>query len=349
MTILITGSSGLIGSAAAHYFLKQNHSVIGLDNNMRKKLFGLKGDTSFQCQELQKSDSYTHYHFDIRKWEQISSVFIKHDIDVVVHAAAQPSHDKSQQIPILDFEINAAGTLNLLEATRKYQPNATFIFTSTNKVYGDNPNKIPLEEKGDKYIYADRRLGIDESCSIDQNMHSLFGVSKIAADIYVQEYGRYFGLKTSCLRLGCVTGSTHAGVKLHGFLSFLIKSLIHNNQYEIIGYKGKQVRDQIHAYDVVTAINEIITNPNQGEVFNLGGGHENAASIKELIKIISKKINKKPIIKYNKNNRRGDHIVYITDFSKFSKHYPNWKLSKNLNNIIDEIIKFELDANKHNQ
>lgn len=349
MTILITGSNGLIGSTAAHYFLKLNHKVIGLDNNMRKRLFGLEGDTSFQCQKLQKNDSYTHYHFDIRKWDQISSIFTKHDIDAVIHTAAQPSHDKAQQIPMLDFEINTTGTLNLLEATRKYQPNATFIFTSTNKVYGDNPNKIPLKEKKNKYVYADHRLGIDESCSIDQNLHSLFGASKTAADIYVQEYGRYFGLKTSCLRLGCVTGSTHAGVKLHGFLSFLVKSLIHNNQYEIIGYKGKQVRDQIHADDVVAAMNEIIKNPNQGEVFNLGGGHKNSASIKELIKIISKKINKKSVIDYNKNNRKGDHIVYITDFSKFSKYYPNWKLSKNLDDIIDEIIKFELSTNKHRQ
>jgi len=344
MTILVTGSGGLIGSTAANYFLEKEHKVVGIDNNMRRDFFGSGGDTTSQRQQLQKNSSYSHFHIDIRDQEQILSLFAKTKIDAIIHAAAQPSHDKAKKIPTLDFAVNALGTLHLLEATRKHCPSTPFIFTSTNKVYGDSPNKIPLKEGGDKYEYADKRLGIDESCSIDQSTHSLMGASKTAADIYVQEYGRYFGLKTTCLRLGCVTGANHAGVKLHGFLSFLIKSLIHHNQYEVIGYKGKQVRDQIHAYDVVTAMNSIINKPNSGEVFNLGGGPKNSASINELIEIISHKISRKPKISYNKKNRKGDHIVYITDFSKFSTHYPKWKLSKNLNDIIDEIIEYELTA-----
>lgn len=343
MKILVTGSNGLIGSTVSQYFLDKNNYVFGIDNNMRQKLFGIKANTKEQRKTLSQDKKYIHYSIDIRSMKGLEKVFKKNKYDLIVHAAGQPSHDKARDIPILDFEINTLGTLNLLELTRKYQKQAVFIFTSSNKVYGDNPNKITLIEKKNRYSYKDKRIGIDENMSIDQNVHSLMGASKLAADIYVQEYGHYFGLKTTVLRLGCVTGCSHASVKLHGFLSFLVKSLVHSNKYEVIGYKGKQVRDQIDAIDVATAIEEIYKKPNKGEVFNLGGGYTNSASILELVKLVSKKLNTNPKLSYNLNARVGDHICYITDFTKFQNNYPKWKISKSIEEIIDQIIKYEKD------
>jgi len=338
MRVLITGSNGLIGSSVASFFLKKKDEVFGVDNNMRQFYFGKEATTIFQQKILEKNKNYHHFQSDIRDKEKIKEIFERYKFDLIVHTAAQPSHDKAKDIPILDFEVNAAATMNLLELTRLFQNQAVFVFTSTNKVYGDRPNQIPIKENKWRYSYVDQIKGVDENLPIDQSTHSLFGASKLAADIYVQEYGRYFGLKTTVLRLGCVTGSIHASTKLHGFLSFLIKSLIHEGKYEIIGYKGKQVRDQIHASDVATAIYEIYKNPNCGEVFNLGGGPKNNASILELIKIIEEKLQIKAKITYQKQARVGDHICYITNLSKFERFYPKWKINKTLDEIIDEII-----------
>lgn len=345
MNICITGSAGLIGSAAAERFLKNNHRVVGIDNNMRRALFGPDGDTSGQIKSLSRLPNYTHKHVDIRDKKFITKIFKSTRFDAVIHAAGQPSHDKAGEIPILDFEINALGTLNMLEATRSFCPKAIFIYTSTNKVYGDNPNKISLKENKTRYIPSDRYFsGFDESTQIDKTIHSFMGASKLTADIYTQEYGKNLGLKTTSLRLGCVTGGAHAGVKNHGFLSYLIKSLIHKGSYEIIGYKGKQIRDQIHADDVCLAFEQIIKNPLKGEVFNLGGGKKNSASILELINSVSLKLNMVPKITINKKPRTGDHVYYVTDCGKFNKFYPKWHITKNINQIIDEIISHEKKA-----
>lgn len=341
MKVLVTGSSGLIGSSVVNFFLKKKAIVFGIDNNMRQKFFGKEASTLGQEKILKKNKNYHHFQYDIRNTEKITEIFQENKFDLIVHTAAQPSHDKAKEIPFIDFEINAKATLGLLELTRQFQKNTVFVFTSTNKVYGDMPNRLSMKEEVSRYVYLNGKKGVDETMSVDQNTHSLFGVSKLAADVYVQEYGRYFNLKTTALRLGCVTGSVHASTKLHGFLSFLIKSLVRDQKYQIIGYKGKQVRDQIHADDVASAIYEIYKKPNHGEVFNLGGGIKNNASILELIEIIEKKLNIKTKIKYQKEAKIGDHICYITNSDKFEKFYPNWKISKNLNEIIDEIISFE--------
>lgn len=342
MTILITGSTGLIGSNTALFFLKKKYNVVGVDNDMRKNLFGKEASTKQQLNILRKYPNYIHYNKDIRDEEAISQIFNKHHFDTIIHCAGQPSHDKGKEIPLIDFDINTRGTLVLLEATRHHSPKATFIYTSTNKVYGDHPNKIQLIETPTRYYYKDKNFkGFNETTSIDNAIHSYMGSSKLAADIYVQEYGKNLGLKTTCLRLGCVTGPFHAGTKAHGFLSYLTKSLIKKNKYEIIGYKGKQIRDQIHVDDVTSAMNEIIKLPKSGEIYNLGGGMQNHASILELIDIIKNKLKIEPIITYQKKHRTGDHICYITDFSKFQKHYPKWKLKYSLSKIINQIINFE--------
>ncbi len=346
MKICVSGSFGLIGLSACRRFLSQGHEVVGIDNNMREIFFGNEGRTDINIEELKKQKKYVHKNVDIRDANEIDKIFQENKFDVIIHTAAQPSHDKAKEIPGIDFEVNAKGTLNLLEATRKHCPEAVFIFTSTNKVYGDNPNKVKLAEKETRYDFEDEKfLGFDEALSVDNCLHSLFGVSKLSADMYVQEYGKYFGLKTAEFRLGCVTGFAHASVKLHGFLSFLIKSLMQNRTYEIIGYKGKQVRDQISAEDVVSAMEEVIKNPVSGEVFNMGGGRENSASVLELIEIISQKLNIKPTITYNDNSRVGDHICYISNYSKFQKKYPKWKINKSLDLIINEIIEYEKAKN----
>jgi len=341
MKILVTGACGLIGSSVSNFFLNKGDKVFGIDNNMRQKLFGKDASIIPNKQQLLKNSHYTHFSVDIRNRKALQDVFKKNNFGLIVHCAGQPSHDKAKEIPVLDFEINTAGTVNLLELTKLYQKEAVFVFTSTNKVYGDNPNKLKLVEKASRYFYKERIKGINEDMSIDKNTHSLMGASKLAADIYVQEYGKYFGLKTTALRLGCVTGYSHTGVKLHGFLSYLIKSVMHLNKYEILGYKGKQVRDQIDAIDVARAIYEIYKKPNYGEVFNLGGGIDNSASILEIIDMVSKKLGISPNVTYNSNARLGDHICYVTDYSKFQKRYPGWKLTKNLEQIVDEIIRYE--------
>lgn len=342
MKICITGSTGLIGSTAATFFIKQGHVVVGIDNDMRKKFFGKNCSTNKQRSILKKKNNYKHFNIDIRNQAKINYIFKNNKFDAVIHCAAQPSHDKAKDIPLLDFQVNALGTLNILEATRKFNKEAVFIFTSTNKVYGDNPNKIPLTEDKERYRFKDKNIsGIDENTSIDHCIHSLMGSSKLAADIYVQEYGINFGMKTTCLRLGCITGISHASTELHGFLSYLVKSLINNQSYKIIGYKGKQVRDQLDAYDLAQAFNEIIKKPGKGEVFNLGGGLKNNASIIELINTIDKKLNIKTYKKFLKKARNGDHICYISDISKFQKHYPKWTITKSINNIVDNIIEYE--------
>lgn len=340
MKVLVTGASGLIGSSVAKYYLTQGAYVVGIDNNMRKKFFGTSGSTLGQEKLLKLHNKYTHFHTDIRNQKFMEKLFSMHVFDLIVHTAAQPSHDKAKEIPLLDFDINARGTLQLLELTRQYQKQAVFVFTSTNKVYGDNPNKVPMNENETRYVYRDRD-GIDEKMPVDQCVHSLFGVSKLAADMYVQEYGKNFGLKTTVFRLGCVTGSFHASTRMHGFLSYLIKSFVQQQEYTIIGYRGKQVRDQIHADDVAGAIQAVYKKPSYGEVFNLGGGQANCVSVLELIDVLKKKLGIDVKINYQEEPRVGDHICYITDLRKFKEHYPGWGITRTLPSIIDEIVTHE--------
>lgn len=341
--ILITGSLGLIGSATAKHFLDKGYQVIGADNNQRKNFFGKQADSKKKSAFLFNYDHYSHQAIDIRDTKKLRKLFKQHNFKAIIHTAAQPSHDKATEIIFEDFSVNAISTVKLLELTKSHQPQASFVFTSTNKVYGDNPNKIELTKEKNKYIISDPEYlnGFNEELPVDQTLHSFFGASKLAADIYCQEYGRYLGLKTTILRLGCITGINHASTKLHGFLSFLIKSLFHHESYQIIGYQGKQVRDQLDASDVAQAIDQIIQTPNQGEVFNLGGGKHNSASILELIKIISHKLNIDPEISYQDRARKGDHICYYTDFNKFQKFYPDWSPLLDLNQIIDKLIAYE--------
>ncbi len=347
MTICITGSSGLIGSTIATYFLENGHTIVGIDNNTRQALFGKQGNTTSQKKKLVHYNHYVHYSIDIRSLKKLETIFSKHSFDAIVHCAGQPSHDKARDIPLEDFEINAMGTLNLLEMTRRFSPQAMFIFMSTNKVYGDVPNTIPLIETETRFEYADKKYkGVNETTSIDQSTHSLMGVSKATADLYVQEYAASYGMHTANLRLGCVTGAVHAGVKLHGFLSFLIKSLTQHQPYEVIGYKGKQVRDQIHAIDVAHAVECMIQKHPTASVFNMGGGQENNASILELIVILSNKLSIRPTITFNDTPRIGDHICYISDTTTFKKAYPQWKITRSLDDIIDEQIAYEQN-NKH--
>lgn len=343
-TILITGSSGLIGSEAVEYFDRQGHTVIGIDNNMRRVFFGPGGDTEWNLKRLKAvTRNFTDYHIDIRDRSAIEEVFGRHRFDLIVHCAAQPSHDKAREIPLLDFEVNALGTVNLLEATRQYSPEAVFVFLSTNKVYGDAPNEIPLKELEKRYDYArpEDFAGIDETCRIDRTLHSLFGASKAAADLMAQEYGRYFGMKVGVFRGGCLTGPSHSGVELHGFLSYLVKVAFSGGTYSVFGYKGKQVRDNIHSYDVVRAIEEFAANPRPGEVYNLGGGRGNSISMLEAIERIEQMTGRKLDWRYVGEPRKGDHICYISDLSKFRSHYPRWRVTRSLDAILAEIIASE--------
>jgi CDP-paratose 2-epimerase len=340
-TILVTGSSGLIGSEAVEHFDRQGHLVHGIDNNMRRVFFGDPGDTSWNLDRLRRSTSnFTHHNVDIRDRIALENLFRSQRFDLVVHCAAQPSHDKARDIPILDFEVNALGTINLLETTRLHCPEAVFILVSTNKVYGDAPNELPLKELETRWEYArpEDYNGITENCRIDQTLHSLFGASKASADLMAQEYGRYFGMKVGIFRGGCLTGPSHSGVELHGFLSYLVKVAISGGTYTVFGYKGKQVRDNIHSHDVVRAIEEFAANPRFGEVYNLGGGRENSISMLESIAKIEHMAAKKLNWKYVEQNRKGDHICYISDLSKFSSHYPNWRITRSLDTILKEII-----------
>src|SRR3984893_8235978 len=337
MKVLVTGSSGLIGSEAVEHFDRQGHEVVGVDNNMRRHFFGPAGDTLWNLERLKGvTQQFTHAAFDIRDRAAIEELFTNHRFDLIVHCAAQPSHDKARDIPLLDFEVNALGTINLLEATRQHCPDAVFVFFSTNKVYGDAPKQIPMKELETRWDYArpEDFDGVDETCRIDRTLHSLFGASKAAADLVAQEYGRYFGMKVGIFRGGCLTGPSHSGVELHGFLSYLVKVAISGGAYSVFGYKGKQVPDNIHSHDVVRAIEEFAASPRCGEVYNLGGGRQNSISMLEAITKLERMSGKKMIWKYIDQNRKGDHICYISDLTKFRSHYPNWCITRSLDAIL---------------
>lgn len=342
--VLVTGSNGLVGSESSFFFLNKGFDVIGIDNNERKKLFGDDGDTTRIKNNLKLySQKYKHYNFDITNKYQIEKLFKKYnkDIKLIIHAAAQPSHDWAYNNPSKDFMINSFGTLNLLELTKKYSSDGVFIFTSTNKVYGDNPNKLKFFEKKNRYeLLSSNKLynGIDENFPIDKCKHSLFGVSKLYADVLVQEYGINFGLKTVTFRAGCITGPNHSGAKLHGFLSFLVKSCIKQNKYNIIGYKGKQVRDNMHSHDLINCFWQFFKNPKCGEIYNIGGGRFSNCSILEAINVIEKKLNINVKIKFDKVPRAGDHKWYITNLNKFLKDYPRFKHKYNTETIIEDLI-----------
>jgi len=346
--ILITGSTGLIGFAASTFFLNIKKKVIGFDNDLRSYFFGIKSSNKWKESILKKNKEYKHYSIDIRNKKKVFDIFKKYKskIKSIIHTAAQPSHDWAAKEPFVDFEVNANGTLNLLEAFRIYSPEASFVFTSTNKVYGDTPNSLPLKEKKFRFEIEKKhqyfKKGINEKMTLDQSTHSIFGSSKIAADILVQEYGRYFNLNTATFRGGCLTGENHSGAELHGFLSFLVKSIVNKKTYSIFGYKGKQVRDNIHSNDVVSAFNEFIKKPKKGgAVYNLGGGRNNSCSILEAINIIENISGVKSIYKIKKTNRIGDHIWWITDNSKFKKDYPNWDIKYSLRKSLEQMVKFE--------
>ncbi len=338
--LLVTGSSGLIGSEVCSYFGAQGWEVHGVDNNMRAFFFGAEGDTRWNQHRLQAEIlHFEHHELDIRRRQDVLNVIEDVRPDAIVHAAAQPSHDLAAKMPFEDFDTNAVGTLNLLEATRQYAPEAVFVHMSTNKVYGDAPNELPLVETETRWDYArpEDYEGVREDMRIDRSMHSIFGASKVAADVMVQEYGRYFGMKTCCLRGGCLTGPNHAGVQLHGFLSYLVKSNMLGRKYTIFGYKGKQVRDNIHALDVARFIEAFIRNPRSGEVYNLGGGRDNSCSILEAFSLAEDVTGQKMIYDYEDSNRSGDHICYMSDLSKIKEQYPSWRISKSLPDIFEEI------------
>jgi CDP-paratose 2-epimerase len=340
-TILVTGSSGLVGSEAVEHFDRQGYRVIGVDNNMRRVFFGPGGDTIWNLERLKRiTHNFTAVDLDIRDRERMFDLFKQHQFDLIIHCAAQPSHDKARDIPFLDFEVNAMGTLNLLEATRQHCPEAVFLLMSTNKVYGDVPNEKPLVELATRYDYADSSdyNGIDENCRIDRTLHSLFGASKVAADVMAQEYGCYFGLKVGIFRGGCLTGPTHSGVELHGFLSYLVRIALTGHTYTVYGYKAKQVRDNIHSYDVIQAVEAFAANPRPGEVYNMGGGRGNSVSILEAFARIEEMTGRKVQWVYQESARKGDHICYISDLRKFQAHYPAWSITRNLNTILEEII-----------
>tara|TARA_B100000575_G_scaffold266665_1_gene244154 strand:+ start:3401 stop:4453 length:1053 start_codon:yes stop_codon:yes gene_type:complete len=341
---LITGSCGLVGSESSIFFAKKNFKIIGIDNNSRKFFFGKDGDITWIKNNLKKNiKGYKHLNIDVRNFLALQKVFFKYkkNIKVIVHAAAQPSHDWAKSKPFIDFDINAKGTLNLLELTKKYCPEAPFIFMSTNKVYGDNPNYLPLIEKKTRWEIKNNhqfKNGIDETMSIDNCTHSFFGASKSYADLIVQEYGKNIGLKTVCFRAGCITGPNHSGAKLHGFLAYLVKISLLKGKYNLIGYKGKQVRDNIHSYDLVRCFWEFYKKPRKGEVYNIGGCRYSNCSIIEALNYIEKKIGIKIKRILKKENRVGDHIWYVTSMKKFKKHFPNWVQKYNTEKIIDELI-----------
>ena len=340
---LITGSCGLIGSESVKFFLKKGFDVIGIDNNTRKKLFGLDGDISLVQKQLNRDKHYYHKSINIINYSSLETIFKNYgkQIQIIIHTAAQPSHDWAYQSPILDFKINAEGTLNLLELFKKYSSTAKFVFTSTNKVYGDTPNQLRFYEKKYRYeLKSNHKFynGINENMNIDNSTHSLFGVSKAYADLAVQEYGKNFGLNTVCFRGGCLTGPSHKGAKLHGFLSYLVKCAIKNKTYTILGYKGKQVRDNIHSYDFINCIWEYYKKPIPGEVFNIGGTRFSNCSILEAVNLIEKITSTKMKIKFSKQQRTGDHQWYITNMQKFYKYYPKYKLTYSIKNILEEII-----------
>ena len=348
MRVLVTGSSGLIGSEAVRFFDAMGFDIHGVDNNMRADFFGPKGDTTWMRQRLEaECQRFTHYQQDIRDRGGVLDLFARVRPELIIHAAAQPSHDLAASRPYDDFDVNAGGTLNLLEACRKKTPEAVFVFMSTNKVYGDGPNHVPLVELETRWEYDDPALanGIAETFSIDHCLHSLFGASKVAADVMAQEYGKYFGMKTGVFRGGCLTGPAHSGVELHGFLNYLVRVAVTGGKYTIFGYKGKQVRDQIHSHDVVNAFWHFAQNPRPGEVYNLGGGKQNAASLLECVDMIAHATQDadhpdglRPEMTYSDQNRTGDHICYYSDLTKLRAHYPDWDLSYNLDQIVEQMV-----------
>jgi CDP-paratose 2-epimerase len=339
--ILVTGSSGLIGSEVCLYFAEQGWTIHGVDNNQRAIFFGPQGDTRWNQQRLESSiQSFVHHELDIRDRQGVLDLLQTLKPDAIVHTAAQPSHDRAAAIPFDDFDTNAVGTLNLLEAVRQACPEAPFVHMSTNKVYGDLPNTIPMQELETRWDYSDATYthGIPETFSIDQSKHSLFGASKVAADVMVQEYGRYFNMPTACLRGGCLTGPNHSGVELHGFLSYLVKCNLEGREYKIFGYKGKQVRDNIHSLDVARFIEAFIQAPRSGEVYNIGGGKANTCSILEAFALTEKFSGQAMKHTYIAENRIGDHICYYSDLRKMRSHYPNWDISVTLEETIQQIV-----------
>lgn len=344
-TAIITGSAGLIGAEAVRFFSAQGYQVVGIDNDMRSVFFGKEASTDWSRRELEERFvRYRHRNVDIRDQKAIDALFSEfgRDVTVIIHTAAQPSHDWAAKDPHTDFSVNATGTLVLLECARKHCPQAAFIFTSTNKVYGDNPNFLPLVETDTRWEcqaghrYAEH--GIDESMSVDQTKHSLFGVSKLAADALVQEYGRYFGMNTVVFRGGCLTGPGHSGAMLHGFLSYLVKCCITGHPYTVLGYKGKQVRDNIHSHDLVQMFWHYVLNPRPAEVYNAGGGRHSNCSMLEAITLAEEVSGKKMNWSYKDENRIGDHIWWISDTRKFQSHYPTWSYRYNLRQIIEQIV-----------
>lgn len=343
--ILITGSLGLVGSESVNFFLKKKFQVLGVDNDKRKFFFGKEGSVKSKKYLYANDPNYKHYNMDILDFKKINSIFrkFKSKIKLIIHAAAQPSHDWAYKNPILDYDINARSTLHLLECFKKYSPKSTFIFTSTNKVYGDLVNKFKLKEQKTRFEILKKnpffKKGINEKFSIDKSVHSFFGVSKVSADIYVQEYGKNFNLNTGIFRCGCITGEMHAGTQAHGFLNYLTKQIVRKKSYEIIGYKGKQVRDNIHSQDLVNAFWMFFLKPRKGEVYNLGGGRKNSCSVLEAINFLEEKLKIKVKKKYKNKERTGDHIWWISDNSKFQKHYPKWKIQLSLNKILMRLCK----------
>jgi len=341
-TLLVTGSSGLIGSEVCSYFARElGYAVHGVDNNQRAAFFGPAGDTRWNQRRLAAElPGFRHHELDIRDRAGVLALLKEIKPDAIVHTAAQPSHDRAAAIPFDDFDTNAVGTLNLLEAARQAAPEAPFAHMSTNKVYGDAPNRIALTELATRWDYADPAYvnGIPENFSIDQSMHSLFGASKVAADVMAQEYGRYFGLPTCCLRGGCLTGPNHSGVELHGFLSYLVKCNLEGREYRIFGYKGKQVRDNIHSLDVARFIAAFVASPRSGEVYNLGGGKANSTSILEAFSLVERHTGRPQPTSYVEQNRAGDHICYYSDLRKMRAHYPTWDITQSLEDTIRQIV-----------
>ena len=340
-TILITGSSGLIGSEVTTFFHNQGFVVHGVDNNQRAVFFGPQGDTRWRQQRLTSElQNFHHHELDMRNRQGVLDLVKELKPSGIIHTAAQPSHDRAAAIPFDDFDTNAGGTLNLLEAARQACPESPFIHMSTNKVYGDLPNTIRLKELDTRWDYDDPNFinGIPETFSIDQSKHSLFGASKVAGDVMVQEYGRYFDMPTCCLRGGCLTGPNHTGVELHGFLSYLVKCNLDGREYKVFGYKGKQVRDNIHSEDVARFIHAFYQTPRSGEVYNLGGGKGNACSVLEAFKLVEQFSGLKQIYTYVDQNRIGDHICYYSDLRKMKQHFPTWDITKSLPTTIQEIV-----------
>ncbi|MBT3225707.1 MAG: NAD-dependent epimerase/dehydratase family protein [Deltaproteobacteria bacterium] len=343
--VIITGSAGLIGSESVRFFAEKGLTIVGIDNDMRQVFFGPEASTAWNRKKLEEDiDSYIHYDMDIRDEKQMSALFSKYekDIKLVLHTAAQPSHDWAAKDPFMDFSVNANGTLVLLEMTRKFCPEAVFIFTSTNKVYGDTPNYLPLVEMEKRWeidkTHPYFEKGIDEFMSIDQTKHSLFGASKVAADVLVQEYGLYFDMKTAVFRGGCLTGPGHSGTELHGFLAYLMKCAINGQHYSIFGYKGKQVRDNIHSFDLVNAFWHFYSNPRKAAVYNIGGSRFSNCSMLEAIEKCEEITGNKMNWEYQEDNRIGDHIWWVSDVSKFQSDFPDWNYQYNLDDILVQIF-----------